>query len=125
MPAAAPQTPPQLDFVSLGGNFLLVLALLVAVLWLLRRMQGFKGLDGLQGLTSLQALRPSARRLAVLESLSVGPRQRIALVRVDDREVLIGLSPAGFTLLQSPRPEPMASSPESSEAVTHAAGGRS
>ena len=96
---------PQLDFVSLGGNFLLVLVLLVVVLWLLRRLQSTKGLQTLQGvpgLSALQGLRPAARRLAVVESLSVGPRQRIALVRVDEREVLIGVSPAGFTLLQAP-----------------------
>lgn len=81
----------QLDFVSLGGNFLLVLALLLAVLWALRRLQGIKGLQG---------LRPVQRRLSVVEALSVGPRQKIALVRVDDREVLVGLTPTGFALLK-------------------------
>lgn len=84
-----------LDLVSLVGNFLLVLVLLVAVLWLLRRLQGFKGLQG---------LRPAARRLSVVESLSMGPRQKLALVRWDDREVLIGLTPQGFTVLQPARP---------------------
>ena len=87
-PALASST--SLDFVSLGGNFLLVLALLLAVLWALRRLQGIKGLQG---------LRPVARRLAVAEALSVGPRQKIALIRVDEREVLVGLTPNGFTLL--------------------------
>ena len=79
-----------LDWASLAGNFLLVLVLLVGVLWLLRRMQGIKGLQG---------LRPVARRLSVVEALSVGPRQKLALVRLDDREVLVGITPNGFTLL--------------------------
>lgn len=80
----------QLDWVSLVGNFLLVIVLLVAVLWVMRRLQGIKGLQG---------LRPVARRLQVVEALSVGPRQKLALIRVDDREVLVGLTPNGFTLL--------------------------
>ena len=89
--AAAPAlASSSLDFVSLGGNFLLVLLLLLGVLWALRRLQGIKGLQG---------LRPVARRLSVAEALSVGPRQKIALIRVDDREVLVGLTPTGFTLL--------------------------
>ena len=60
---AAP-TVASLDWVSLTGNFVLVIVLLVAVLWLLRRMQGIKGLQG---------LRPVARRLSVVEALTVGP----------------------------------------------------
>ena len=95
---AAP-TAPSLDWVALTGNFVLVIVLLVAVLWLLRRMQGIKGLQG---------LRPVARRLSVVEALTVGPRQKLALVRLDDREVLVGITPNGFTLLD--RVSPAASS---------------
>jgi flagellar protein FliO/FliZ len=79
-----------LDWVALTGNFVLVIVLLVAVLWLLRRMQGIKGLQG---------LRPVARRLSVVEALTVGPRQKLALLRLDDREILVGITPNGFTLL--------------------------
>ena len=82
----------QLDWVSLTGNFLLVIVLLAAVLWLMRRLQGIKGLQG---------LRPVARRLSVVEALTVGPRQKLAVVRWDDREVLVGVSPNGFTLLDN------------------------
>jgi flagellar protein FliO/FliZ len=85
----------QLDWVSLTGNFLLVLVLLLAVLWVLRRLQGIKGLQG---------LRPVARRLAVVEALSVGPRQKLAIVRLDNREVLVGVSPNGFALLDTVPP---------------------
>ncbi len=86
----SPATTAQLDWVSLAGNFLLVIVLLVAVLWVLRRLQGVKGLQG---------LRPVARRLSVVEALTVGPRQKLAVVRLDDREVLVGITPSGFTLL--------------------------
>ena len=82
-----------LDWASLAGNFVLVLAVLLGVLWLLRRMQGIKGLQG---------LRPVARRLSVVEALTVGPRQKLAVVRLDDREVLVGITPNGFTLLDVP-----------------------
>lgn len=85
----------QLDWVSLTGNFLLVLVLLLGVLWVLRRLQGIKGLQG---------LRPVARRLAVVEALNVGPRQKLAIVRLDNREVLVGVSPNGFTLLDTVPP---------------------
>ena len=86
---AAP-TVASLDWVSLTGNFVLVIVLLVAVLWMLRRMQGIKGLQG---------LRPVARRLSVVEALTVGPRQKLALLRLDNREILVGITPNGFTLL--------------------------
>lgn len=84
-------TTAQLDWASLAGNFLLVIVLLVAVLWALRRLQGIKGLQG---------LRPVSRRLSVVEALTVGPRQKLAVVRLDDREVLVGITPNGFTLLE-------------------------
>lgn len=102
-------TTAQLDWVSLTSNFLLVLVLLLAVLWALRRLQGIKGLQG---------LRPVARRLAVVEALSVGPRQKLAIVRMDDREVLVGITPAGFSLL-----EPMPYRPGAGAVATGGRGG--
>jgi flagellar biogenesis protein FliO len=35
----------------------------------------------------------AGRRLQIIESLSVGTRQKVALIRVGEREVLIGISP--------------------------------
>jgi flagellar protein FliO/FliZ len=80
---------------------LLVIVLLVAVLWVLRRLQGVKGLQG---------LRPVSRRLSVVEALTVGPRQKLAVVRLDDREVLVGITPSGFTLLDVAGVRPSAQS---------------
>ncbi len=68
------------------------LAALGAVLWALRRAQR-------QGL-----LGGHARRLQVLETLALGPRHRLALVRVDGRELVLGITPAGVAALDVARP---------------------
>ena len=69
------------------GSLIVVFGLMGALLWGLRRMQMKMG-PAVPG-----------RRLQVLESVGVGPRQRIALVRVDGYEVLVGLSPGQMTAL--------------------------
>lgn len=69
------------------GSLIVVFGLMGALLWGLRRMQMKMG-PAVPG-----------RRLQVLESVGVGPRQRIALVRVDGHEVLVGLSPGQMTAL--------------------------
>jgi flagellar biosynthetic protein FliO len=52
------------------------------VLWLLRRLQ-------------LKGAWPGAtRRIQMLESRALGPRHRLVLVRVGDREWLLGVSPS-------------------------------
>lgn len=82
---------PAVDWVSVAGNFILVLALLAAVLWGLRKIQDLQG----------KGFKSSDRRLQIVETLSVGPRQKLALVRVDHREVLVGLTPSQFTTLDA------------------------
>ena len=52
------------------GSFALVLALMAVLLWALRRLQ------------SRMNSQNSGRRLQIIETVSVGPRQKIALVRV-------------------------------------------
>jgi flagellar protein FliO/FliZ len=69
------------------GSLIVVFGLMGGVLWGLRRMQMKMG-PALPG-----------RRLQVIESVGVGPRQKIALVRVDGQEVLVGLSPGQMTAL--------------------------
>lgn len=80
------------QWLSLIASFALVLVLLFGTLWVLRRI-------GAAG------LRPqSGRRLAIVESLWVGNRQRIVLLRVDDTEVLVGISAQGITRLDAGTP---------------------
>jgi flagellar protein FliO/FliZ len=83
---ATPIEPSQ--WLSMIASFLLVLALLFGTLWFLRRL----GAGG---------LKRSGGRLAVLESLWLGPKQRIAIVRVDGREVMIAITQQQISLLTS------------------------
>ena len=75
------------DLFRLLGSFALVLALMAALLWALRKLQ------------SRLNTQNSGRRLNVIESLSVGPRQKFALLRVGQHEVLVGITPTQMTAL--------------------------
>lgn len=82
-----------MELLRVFGSLVLVFGLLGALLWGLKRLQ-LRVQPG-----------PAGRRLQVLDSLSVGPRQKLALVRVGAREVLVGLSPGQMTALgQWPAP---------------------
>jgi len=69
------------DLFRMLGSLALVVALMLAMLWGLRQLQ------------SKINSQNSGRRLQIIESLSVGTRQKVALIRVGEREVLIGISP--------------------------------
>ena len=69
------------DVFRMLGSLALVIALLIALLWALRKLQGKMNSQN------------AGRRLQIIESLSVGTRQKVALIRVGEREVLIGISP--------------------------------
>lgn len=75
------------DLFRMLGSFALVLAVMAALLWALRKMQS--------RMNSLNA----GRRLHVIESLSIGPRQKFALLRVGQHEVLVGITPTQMTPL--------------------------
>jgi flagellar protein FliO/FliZ len=77
-----------MDALRMIGSLVVVFGLLGAVLWGLKRLQ-----------LQTRPGQPGARRLQVLESHSVGPRQKIALVRVGAHEVLVGVSPGQITAL--------------------------
>jgi len=74
----------------------LVLMLLGAALWVLRR----RGIAGV----SLGS-RAARRRLECLERMPLGPQHTLHLVRVDGRELLVAASPSGCTLLERPAAE--------------------
>ncbi len=77
-----------MQWLSMLASFALVLALLGATLWVLRRMGG-------------RGARTQGRRLAIVESIWLGPRQRLALVRVDNHELLISVSQQQINLLSN------------------------
>ena len=74
----------------------LVLLLLGASLWVLRR----RGIAGIS-----LAGRSAKRRLECLERMQLGPQHTLHLVRVDGRELLVAASPSGCTLLERPAAE--------------------
>ena len=76
-----------MDILRMLGSMALVIALLLAVLWGLKRLQN-------KMLTANHS-----GRLQVIETQSIGTRQRIALVRVGDNEVLIGITPTQINAL--------------------------
>lgn len=72
--------PPGVDLLGLASSFLLVIGLMAVVLFGLKRMQGLSG-----GLSN-------ERQIKHLETMSAGPRQKIILLRVKDKEILVGIS---------------------------------
>jgi flagellar protein FliO/FliZ len=89
-----------MDVFRVIGSLLLVFGLLAAMLWGLKRLQMRVQPGG------------AGRRLQMLESQSVGPRQKIALVRVGGHEVLLGISPGQINALgQWPASDADASEP--------------
>lgn len=73
--------PPDLggSLLQLGMGFLMVLALLFASLWLLKR------------LTSPRGQTPGLMR--IVSSLAVGPRERVVLMEVGEQWLLVGVGP--------------------------------
>jgi len=80
---------PPIDWLRMAGSLLLVIALLLAMLWMLKRLK------------AMQEKHTGPRQMELLETLSVGVRQKIALVRVGSRQVLVGMTPGQFTALGS------------------------
>ena len=76
-----------MDALRMLGSMAVVIVLLLAVLWGLKRVQN-------KMLTANHS-----GRLQVIETQSIGTRQRIALVRVGDNEVLIGITPTQINAL--------------------------
>ncbi|WP_374013898.1 flagellar biosynthetic protein FliO [Pseudoxanthomonas koreensis] len=86
--AHAPATP------GLFGAFMalvLVLGLILGLAWLLRRLPG--------------GFRP-AEGLRVVGSLALGAKERVMVVEVGGRQLLLGVTPAGISLLHD-LPEPL------------------
>lgn len=77
------------DWLSFSFSFAVVLALLGALLYGLKRLQS----GNLLGIPQ--------RRIRVLESASVAPRQKLVLVRVKDQDLLLGVTAQQINTLAS------------------------
>ena len=82
------------DWLSFIVSFAVVLALLGVVLYALKKMQN----GSLLGM--------GQRRIRILDTVSIGPRQKIILLRVKDEDILVGVTVqqintlAGFPLTE-------------------------
>ncbi len=79
------------DWLQYLLSFALVIGLLLGLLWALRKLQNGQGF-----------IKRPHQRLQLIESLSVAPRQKIALIRLDGQEVLVGITPHQINLLHTP-----------------------
>jgi len=78
-----------MELLRLIASLVLVFGLLGGLLWALKKMQA-----RLQG--------PSAdRKMAVLESLSLAPRQKIALIQIGTQQLVVGITPTAITPLMT------------------------
>jgi len=70
---------------------LVVMAMIPAVLWAMKR---------------LQTIRPAGapRQMEILGQLPLGPRERVVMVRVQDRVLVLGATTQQVTLLQDMGP---------------------
>jgi flagellar protein FliO/FliZ len=66
-------------------NLLLVLAAIVLLAWLFRRVQGFG--------------QPAAGSIRVAATLPLGPKERILLLEIGSEQILVGASAAGLRTL--------------------------
>lgn len=92
------------EIVKMLASLVLVLVLMGGLLWALRRLQG-----------KLQTGTHPGRQMHLLETLSVGPRQKILLLQVDGQRMLLGVTAQQIQALGqwSARGEPHAARTES------------
>ena len=99
------------DWLSFIASFAVVLVLLGVVLVGLKKMQ------------SGNLLGMSQRKIRILDTVSVGPRQKIVLLRVKDEDILVGVTVqqintlAGFPLTEEEIAADQAAQMPSSEPV--------
>ena len=74
------------DWVSFVLSFLLVIALLGATLWGLKRFGRMQLLN-----------RSGQSSIKIIDTFSLGARQRIILVEVDNQRILVGVSPQAMS----------------------------
>lgn len=75
---------PELNLLSIAGEIVFVLGLLVLTLWILKRF--------------LQRTQ-SSQLLSTIDTLMISPRQKISLIKVGDRIVMVGISPNSMDAL--------------------------
>ncbi len=95
----------------------LVFGLLAAALWALRRR-------GIAARGPWLGARKAGKRLVLVERLALSPQHSLHLVRLGERELLIGTHAGGCAVLESMPPAPAASFPKTFAAAVSAQGAR-
>ena len=93
------------DLLKMLTSLVLVFGLMGLLLWLLRRMQQRLQIEGTAG-----------RRIRLLDSMSVGARQKIVLIEVDNQRLVVGITPQHMSSLGQ---WPAAATPPSTESSSH------
>jgi flagellar protein FliO/FliZ len=76
-----------IDWFRFTGSMAVVVVLLVGLVWTLRKIK------------LMQNHQSAARTLQIIETISMGPRQKIALIRAGNKQILIGMTATQFTAL--------------------------
>lgn len=83
--APAPTTDPVGSLASLGLGLLAVIALIFGCAWLVRRMSGLTGMN--------------SQLMKVVAVMNLGTRERIALLDVGGKQILVGITPSTIRTL--------------------------
>ncbi|MDX1757571.1 MAG: flagellar biosynthetic protein FliO [Marinobacter sp.] len=85
-PANRPSVPDSVGTItSLGIGLLVVIGLIFVCAWLVRRMSGLTGMNN--------------QLMKVVSVLNLGARERIALIEVGDKQILVGITPTTIRTL--------------------------
>lgn len=84
-----PTTGMEFDWFRYALSIGLVLVLLIGLLWILRRLK------------NIQISSKENNKLQLLETINIGPRQKISLLRVGSHQVLVGITVNQITALGS------------------------
>ncbi len=79
------------DIMKFAGALLFVIALMLGLSLIMRRLNSGSGLS----------LSPAQRRLKIVEILPLSARQRLVLIKRDNTEHLVILGPTGETVIES------------------------
>jgi len=78
-------TPPSLDLATTFGSLIFVIAFILFIAWLLKRMQ-VPTMSNQQG-------------LVIVRQIPVGTKERIAIVQAGDEQFLVGITPQSIQLI--------------------------
>ncbi len=85
MPMAQAQPPSSVDLMTTAGSLILVLSIILLLAWLMKRMK----------LPTLG----NQKGLKVIRQMSVGTKERIAVVQAGDEQFLIGITTQSINLI--------------------------